>query len=178
MLAAQSPKTFASWYLSNLLGWIVGFLWIVGFFWGIDLNGFHLYPFAERSLFPYIIYYIGPILEPLFMFLPPIVCVAVAQWLKFRQWKVKFDVYQWIAANVKGTFIALVFLLIIGSFVGAFQQNILDFLYHDHTYSAQTDLILKLISLTLPLLGSIGTSAMIAIDIFKWKFGKGNATTK
>lgn len=102
------------------------------------------------------------------MFLPPIVCVALVQWLKLRQWKVKFDNHQWIAANVKGTFLACIIVFIIGLFVGIFQRPVLDFLYHDHTTVTQTNLILSLIFVILPLLGSIGTSTMIAIDVFKW----------
>ena len=178
MLAIPSPKTFASWYISNLLGWSVGFLWMFGFWWGIDLNGFHWFPSTEQILARYIIYYIGPVLEPFFKFLPFVVCVALAQWLKFRQWKVKFNNYQWIAANIKGAFIACVIVFIIGALVGIFQRPILEFLYHDQTQVTQTNLIFSLIFIVLPLLGSISTSIIVARDVFKWKLGIGDAIAR
>ena len=93
-----------------------------GFLWGIAQNGFHWYEFAERFLSPDVIDYVSLVVGPFFMFLPPIVCVALAQWLKFRQCKVKFDNYQWMAANFKGTFIACMIVFIIGLVVGEFQR--------------------------------------------------------
>jgi hypothetical protein len=170
MQVIQSPKTYTTWYLSNLAGWILGLAWIAVF--SIALDELHLYRFEEGSYIPYIIYYTGSILEPVIILVPPILCVLFAQRLMLRQWQVKFGVYQWIAANMKGAFIAFVVLALIGGLVGKFQRPILDTLYGNHTYGAQTPFIFSFISVMVPLLGSIGTSIVIAIDIFGWRFGK------
>ncbi|HEU0293078.1 MAG TPA: hypothetical protein VFR47_10110 [Anaerolineales bacterium] len=172
MLTNNHRKTFGSWYLSNLLGWAVGIL--VGF----DLESFYLFPWAvtHLRLSPVADYLLGVVLQLLFPLLALIVCVGLAQWLRFRQWKIEFDRYEWIAANIKGTFVALVILFIIGLIVGEYQRPILDFLYGDQTYTAQTPFILSFISVMLPLLGSIGTSVMVAKDILNREFGKSSVT--
>ena len=112
------------------------------------------------------------------MFLPPIICVALAQWLKFRQWEVKFDNYQWMAANFKGIFIACMIVLIIGIVVGIFQRPVLDFLYNDHSQVARNNLLLSLFFILLPLLGSMITSIVVAIDVLKWEFKRSNRIDK
>lgn len=166
MQKKQHRKTVWSWYLLNLLGWAVGISW------GFNFSTFYLVP----KLSPSMAYRFGSAIQLGFPLLVLIICVGLAQWLMLKQWKVKVDIYKWIAANIKGAIIAFVILFMFGAFVGALQRPILDFLYGNHTTSAQTDLILKLIFIGLPLLGSVGTSAMVAIDVLKLELRKKNVT--
>jgi hypothetical protein len=168
MATKHQRKTFGSWYLFNLLGWAVGFSG------GFILALFYWLSFAVTYPSSSIIYKLGDVGQLLFPLLGLIVCLGVAQWLKFRQWEVRVDVYKWIAANVKGTFFAVIIFIFLGAIVGQFQRPILDFLYGEDTQTAQTPFILSYISVMLPLLGSIGTSVMVAKDILNWESGKRN----
>ncbi len=159
--------SFWSWYLFNLLGWAVGISW------GFNFSTFFLFP----RLSPAMADRFGTVIQLGFPVLVLIICVGFAQWLILRQREVEFDIYKWIAANVKGTFIASVIFILLSAFVGVIQRPILNFLYYRHLDIDQTDLILGLISVMLPLLGSIGTSVLVAVDIFEWKFGKSNLAT-
>ena len=159
-------RTFGNWYLSNLFGWVIGTLG------GFDLAVFYLLPWAQKNLSPSTFYRFSDAFQLLFPLLMLIVSVGLVQLLKLRQWEVRFDIYKWIVANIKGAFIAFVVLVLIGGLVGKFQRPILNLLYGNHTYGAQTPFIFSFISAMVPLLGSIGTSIMIAIDVFGWKFGK------
>jgi len=170
MLTESQRKSFGSWYLINLLGWALGFSG------GFILALFYWLSFAVTYPSSSIIYKLGDVGQLLFPLLGLIICLGLAQWLKFRQWEVKFDVYKWVATNVKGTFIAVIIFILLGAIVGEFQRPILDFLYGEHTYTAQTPFILSFISVMLPLLGSIGTSIMVAKDILNWEFGKSKVT--
>ena len=161
-------KTFWNWYLLNLFGWAVGFSG------GFNLALFYWLSFAVKYPSSSIIYKLGSVSQLWFPLLALIICLGLAQWLKFRQWKVEFNIYKWIAANVKGAFIAVIIFILISAFVGAIQQPLLNFLYNQHFDIDQTDLILGLISMILPLLGSIGTSVMVAADLIEWKIGKSN----
>jgi hypothetical protein len=167
MLAQSRRKTFWSWYFSNLLGWTVG-IWVgVAIYFLIMLITLKLPRSADYPL---------GVLQQLFPLLLLIVCIGLAQWLKFKKWEIEFDVYKWIAANVKGTFIAAVIFVLLGAIVGEYQRPILDFLYGEHTQTAQTPFIFSFISVMLPLLGSIGTAVIVAIDILNWQFGKSKIT--
>jgi hypothetical protein len=159
MLTDHQQKGFGSWYLFNLLGWAVGFSG------GFLLALFFSLSFAASYPVSSLIYKLGDVGALLFPLVGLMVCLGFAQWLKFRQWKVKFDIYEWIAANVKGTLIALVIFILLGAIAGEFQRPILDFLYGEHTQTAQTPFILTYISVMLPLLGSVGTSVMVAKDV-------------
>jgi hypothetical protein len=163
----MDKKTFWKWYLSNLLGWTVG-VWA-------GLASLFIIQLIYLEL-PSSVDYILDFIQLLFPLLLLIICVGLAQWLKFRKWGIELDIYKWIVANVKGTFIAMVISVLIGVIVGEFQRPILDFLYGEHTYSAQTPFIFTLIAVIPPLLGSIGTSVIVAIDILNWRFGKSNTT--
>jgi hypothetical protein len=161
MLKKHQRKTFGSWYLSNLLGWIAGALC------GPGLGVLFIFPFVES----YINYRFDTAFQLGFPLLMLIVCVGVAQWLKFRQWEVEVNIYKWAAANIKGGFVTFAVLLVIVLIVGEYQRQILDFFYGSHDYQAQNLFILTLVSI-MPLLGSICTSIMVAVDIFGWRLGK------
>ena len=160
-------KNIWSWYFINLLAWVVG---ISG---GFNLASHILLPLAENKLDSDIAYQFSGFIQFGIPFLVLIVSISFAHWTIFNQWEVKVSIFKWIIANIKGTIFAVVIFFILGAIIAEFQRPILNFLYGTHLYEAQTPFIqYVLISGMLPLLGSIGTAIMIAVDIFEWIFWK------
>jgi len=100
------------------------------------------------------------------------VCILLFQFLVVRSLKPDFNIFAWIAANVKGALLAFVVVIMIGLIVAEYQRPILRFLDRFRLDFGQTGLILCMIYFMVPLFGSISTSTMVAIDIFGWRFGK------
>ena len=146
-----------AWYIANLFGWFIGILFGYSLFnyWSFLLLFSDVSNLVVGILDSTIFLAIILILSLSFMF------IATSQRLVLRYWRVEYDFYEWIAANVKGVFIAAFTFILLSAFLGKFQRPIMDFL---------------LFFVILPIFGSIGTSTMVAIDLFEWEFGESNVS--
>ena len=135
--------------------------WSVGVFLAFFLETFYL--FLNNGL--------GN-LEFFIQLLTLSVSILVFQFLIIRSLKPDFNILSWIAANVKGALLSFVVAIMIGLVVAAYQRPILRFFDRYNLDHGQTGLILGMIYFVVPIIGSISTSAMIAVDIFGWQFRK------
>ena len=154
-LMANNNRIFAKLYLVNWIGWSAGV------FLAFYLETFYLFLNVDfgNSEFPFQLFTLS-------------VCILLFQFLIVRSLKPDFNIFAWIAANVKGALLAFVVVIVIGLTVGVYQRPILRFFYNLHWDVDQTDLILNMIYFMVPLFGSISTSTMVVVDIFGWRFGK------
>ena len=151
----NNNRIFAKFYLVNWIGWSVGVF--LAFF----LETFYLFLNVDfwNLEFP-------------FQLLTLSVCILLFQFLIIRGLKPDFNILSWITANVKGALLAFVIVIMIGLIVAEFQRSILHFLDRFNWDFGQTGLILGMIYFLVPLIGSISTSTMVAVDIFGWRFRK------
>ena len=151
----NNNRIFAKLYLVNWLGWSIGVF--LAFF----LETFYLFLNVDfgNSEFPIQLFTLS-------------VCILVFQFFIVRNLKPDFNRFTWIAANVKSALLAFVVVMIIGLIVGVYQRPIIRFFERFYWAFDQTYLILSMIYFMVPLLGSITTSTMVAMDIFGWRFRK------